>query len=56
MLHKVAEAYDEQVENAVTRMTALLEPVLILAMVGVVLVITLAVLQPLMQATQGISQ
>jgi general secretion pathway protein F len=56
MLQKVAEAYDEQVENAVTRMTALLEPILILGMVGVVLVITLAVLQPLMQATQGISQ
>ena len=55
MLHKVAEAYDEQVENAVTRMTGLLEPVLILGMVGVVLIITLAVLQPLMQATQGIA-
>ncbi len=56
MLHKVAEAYDEQVENAVTRMTAILEPVLILVMVGVVLMITLSVLQPLMQATQGIAQ
>jgi len=56
MLHKVAEAYDEQVENAVTRMTAVLEPVLILLMVGVVLLITLSVLQPLMQATQGITQ
>ncbi len=56
MLQKVAEAYDEQVENAVTRMTAVLEPILILGMVGVVLIITLAVLQPLMQATQGISQ
>ena len=55
MLHKVAEAYDEQVENAVTRMTGLLEPLLILGMVGVVLIITLAVLQPLMQATQGIA-
>ena len=55
MLHKVAEAYDEQVENAVTRMTAILEPILILSMVGVVLAITLAVLQPLMKATQGIS-
>ena len=37
------------------RMTAVLEPVLILLMVGIVLMITLAVLQPIMQATQGIA-
>ena len=38
MLAKVAETYDEQVESAVTRLTALLEPILILLMVGIVLV------------------
>ena len=46
MLAKVAETYDEQVETAITRLTALLEPLLILLMVGIVLVIILAVLAP----------
>jgi general secretion pathway protein F len=51
MLAKVADTYDEQVETTVQRLTALLEPVLILVMVGLVLVIILAVLQPLLQVT-----
>ncbi len=54
MLAKVAETYEEQVENAVTRLTALLEPVLILLMVGIVLVIILATLVPLLQLTSAI--
>ena len=54
MLAKVADTYDEQVENSVTRMTALLEPILIILMVGVVLVIVLAVLGPLLQITRSI--
>jgi general secretion pathway protein F len=51
MLAKVADTYDEQVENTVSRLTALLEPLLILVMVGVVLIIILAVLPPLLQMT-----
>lgn len=52
MLGKVAETYDEQVETTVTRLTALLEPLLILVMVGIVLFIILATLMPLMEITQ----
>jgi general secretion pathway protein F len=52
MLAKVADTYDEQVETAVTRFTAVLQPVLILFMVGIVAVIILAVLLPLMNITQ----
>jgi general secretion pathway protein F len=51
MLAKVAETYEEQVETAVTRLTALLEPLLILVMVGIVFVIILATLMPLIQIT-----
>jgi len=54
MLAKVADTYDEQVETAVTRLTALLEPVLILIMVGIVLFIILATLVPLLQLTSAI--
>jgi general secretion pathway protein F len=54
MLSKVADTYDEQVENTVSRLTALLEPLLILVMVGVVLVIIMAVLPPLLQITGSI--
>jgi len=53
MLAKVADTYDEQVETAVTRFTAILQPVLILVMVGIVAVIILAVLLPLMDITSG---
>jgi general secretion pathway protein F len=54
MLAKVAENYDEQVENTVTRLTALLEPILILLMVGIVLVIIFATLFPMLQITGSI--
>jgi general secretion pathway protein F len=53
MLAKVADTYDEQVETAVTRLTALLEPLLILLMVGIVLVIMLSTLVPLLQLTSS---
>ncbi len=51
MLAKVADTYDEQVETSVTRLTALLQPILVLVMVGIVAVIILAVLLPLMDLT-----
>jgi general secretion pathway protein F len=56
MLAKVADTYDEQVETAVTRFTAILQPVLILVMVGVVAVIILAVLLPLMDLPALVQQ
>jgi len=54
MLAKVADTYDEQVETTVTRVTALLEPLLILIMVGIVMVIILATLVPLLQVTSAL--
>jgi type II secretory pathway component PulF len=56
MLAKVADTYDEQVETAVTRFTAVLQPVLILFMVGIVAVIILAVLLPLMDLTSSMQK
>jgi len=55
MLAKVADTYEEQVETTVTRVTALLEPILILIMVGIVLVIILATLVPLLQITSSLA-
>ena len=52
---KVSDTYEEQVETTVTRLTALLEPVLILIMVGIVLVIILATLVPLLEITSSLS-
>ena len=54
MLTKVSDTYEEQVETTVTRLTALLEPILILIMVGIVLVIILATLVPLLQITSSL--
>ena len=54
MLHKVADTYDEQVETTVTRLTALMEPLLILIMVGIVMVIILATLVPLLDITTSL--
>ncbi len=55
MLAKVASTYDQQVENAIARMTALLEPMLILLMVGIVLVIIMATLVPLLNITSSMA-
>ena len=54
MLGKVAATYEEQVETSITRLTALLEPFLILIMVGIVMVIILATLVPLLQVTSSL--
>jgi general secretion pathway protein F len=54
MLAKVAQIYEDQVEATITRLTALLEPLLILVMVGIVLFIMLATLVPLMSVTSSL--
>lgn len=54
MLIKVADTYEEQVETSVSRLTSLLEPILILLMVGVVGIIIMAVLMPMLQLTENI--
>jgi general secretion pathway protein F len=55
MLSKVSDTYEEQVETMVTRLTALLEPFLILIMVGIVVIIILATLVPLLDLTTSLS-
>jgi general secretion pathway protein F len=55
MLDKVANTYDEQVESTVAKLTSLIEPVLILVMVGIVLVIIMATLMPLLQITSSLA-
>jgi len=55
MLSKIADTYEEEVETTVTRLTALLEPLLILLMVGIVVVIIMATLVPLLQVTSSIA-
>jgi general secretion pathway protein F len=55
MLHRVAENYDEQVENSITKLTSLLEPLMLLLMVGVVLIIILATLMPLLEITNSMN-
>jgi general secretion pathway protein F len=54
MLEKVAQTYEEQVETSVSRLTALLEPMLILLMVGIVIVIIAATLVPLLDVTSSL--
>jgi general secretion pathway protein F len=49
MLQKVADAYDNQVDNLVRGLTALLEPILILVMGAVVTVVALSILLPMLK-------
>lgn len=52
MLQKVSEAYDNEVETAVTGLTSLLAPLMILGMGIIVLFIVLAILLPIFEVSQ----
>lgn len=52
MLKKVSEAYDHEVETTLGSVTALLSPVMILVMGGVILFIVLAILLPIFEMSQ----
>lgn len=54
MLERVAIGYEEQVETSVTRLTALLEPLLILLMVAIVGGIIATTLMPILEITESI--
>ena len=54
MLDRLAEMYDQQVSTAAARLTAVLEPLLILALAGVVLFIVLATVLPILEAGNAI--
>lgn len=49
MLERVAETYDEEVEIATTKLTSLLEPLIIVALSIIVAGIVIAIVMPLMQ-------
>lgn len=52
MLSKAADAYDSEVSSAVTALTSILEPMMILIGGGVVLFIVLAILLPIFELNQ----
>lgn len=54
MLKKVADAYEREVESAVMGMTALIEPIMIVGMGGIVGVIILSILLPIFEMNQMI--
>jgi general secretion pathway protein F len=54
MLGKVADTYDELVENSLNRLTALMGPVLLLFVAGLVVLIILSTLLPLLNLTAAL--
>ena len=49
MLLRVSDAYDNEVETAIARLTSLLEPVIIVAMGVIVGIIVISILLPIME-------
>jgi type IV pilus assembly protein PilC len=49
MLLKIADVYDDEVDNAVSALTSLLEPIMIVVLAVIVAVIVLALFQPLLK-------
>jgi general secretion pathway protein F len=56
MLDNVAEAYEREVETKLQRLTALLEPVMILVMGGVVAFVVFSILTPILDLNQFTTQ
>jgi len=56
MLNDVANAYDREVNLALTRMTAMLEPLMIIAMGGSVGFIVFSIMQPIMMLNEMAAQ
>lgn len=54
MLSKVSDTFDELVENALGRLTAVMGPVLLLIVAGVVVIVILSTLLPLMDLTSAL--
>ena len=49
LLDRIAEAYDEEIEVTTQRVTATIEPVIIICMAGVVGFIVLSIMQPILK-------
>ena len=54
MLMKVAEVYDEEVDNSVTALTAMLEPLMIVFLAVVVGSIVMAMFMPMMEVIKTV--
>ncbi len=54
MLEKVADYYDEEVEAAAQRLTAVLEPAIIIFLAFVVGIIIMAIMQPMLAMYEGL--
>ena len=52
MLHKIADAYEREVETRITGMTALIEPIMILMMAVIVGFIVISILLPIFEMNQ----
>lgn len=55
MLLKIAEVYDDEVDNAVTGLTSMLEPIMIVFLAVIVGTIVIALFLPLISIIQGMS-
>ena len=54
MLQKASDSFDREVENAINGLTALIEPVMILVLAGMVVLVILSFLLPILDLTAGI--
>ena len=52
MLERVADSYEHEVSHSLSQMTTVLEPVMTIAMAGMIVFMMLAVLGPIMQLNQ----
>ena len=56
MLLKIADNYDDEVDNAVAAMTSLLEPIMIVFLAVIVGSIVIAMFLPLIALMQGVGE
>jgi type IV pilus assembly protein PilC len=56
MLLKIADVYEDEVDNSVSALTSMLEPLMIVMLALVVGTIVMALFLPLIQVIQGLSQ
>jgi type IV pilus assembly protein PilC len=56
MLLKIAEVYDDEVDNSVAALTAALEPIMIIVLAVVVMTIVIALFMPLISIITGLQQ
>jgi general secretion pathway protein F len=52
MLRRLSQIYDGEVDRVITRLTSLMEPIMILAMGGIVFFIVVAILLPIFEMGQ----